>query len=227
MRHKVLIGCGVLSSVLYVVADVVASRRYEGYSYRDYTFSELLATGAPTRPPMVALVGVGYNLLVVACAVGVAQTGGDRRAAWRTGAFLAGYAVSGMVGGVLVPTMPRDTEGTFRNTLHIPATLVMSVCILLAMWHGAKLLDRRFRHSTWGTMLVLVAFGVLTSLQGGRLARNEPTPWMGIEERVNIYATMLWIAVFATALMRTERASSAPDAVSPGQGQPLERATAS
>ena len=31
--RKALLGCGVASSVLYVVTDVIASRRYPGYSY--------------------------------------------------------------------------------------------------------------------------------------------------------------------------------------------------
>jgi hypothetical protein len=35
---------------------------------------------------------------------------------------------------------------------------------------------------------------------------NEPTPLMGIEERVNIYATMLWVAVLAIGLLRVQKA---------------------
>jgi hypothetical protein len=49
-------------------------------------------------------------------------------------------------------------------------------------------------------------FGVLTSLQVGQMAANEPTPWMGIEERINIYATMLWVAVLAIGLFGTQKA---------------------
>jgi hypothetical protein len=29
-----------------------------------------------------------------------------------------------------------------------------------------------------------------------------PTPWMGVWERINIYAYMLWVVVLATALLR-------------------------
>jgi len=36
------------------------------------------------------------------------------------------------------------------------------------------------------------------------MAANEPTPWMGIEERTNIYATMLWAAVLAIGLLRAQ-----------------------
>lgn len=44
----------------------------------------------------------------------------------------------------------------------------------------------------------------MTSLQAGRITENEPTPWAGLEERVNIYATMLWLAALALALLRAE-----------------------
>src|SRR3712207_69589 len=117
MGRKLLLGCGIVSSVLYVAADVIATRRYAGYSYADYTISELLAVGAPTRPLMVALVGIPYNLLVAALAVGIWTSPGRTRAARLTAALLAGYAAAGMVGGVVFPTVPRGTEATLRSAL--------------------------------------------------------------------------------------------------------------
>jgi hypothetical protein len=71
MVRKILLGCGVVSSVLYVVTDVLGTLRYLGYSYADQEFSELTAEGAPTRPLMVALNVIPYTLLVAAFAVGV------------------------------------------------------------------------------------------------------------------------------------------------------------
>ena len=206
--RKILLGCGIVSSVLYVATDILATLRYKGYSYSDYTFSELLAEGAPTRSLMVALNGIPYPLLVSAFAVGVGTLPGRQRVASLTGAALGGYAVTGMVGGVLVPTTPRGTKGTLRNVMHIPATAVMSVFILLAIGSGARLLDKRFRYYSYGTIPMLLVFGALTSAQAGRLAGNEPTPWMGLEERINIYGTMLWIAVLATGLLRAEHTSA-------------------
>ncbi len=52
---KALLQGGVLSSLLYVTADLVVSSAYEGYSYADQTISELSAIGAPTRPSWIAL----------------------------------------------------------------------------------------------------------------------------------------------------------------------------
>ena len=92
MVRKILLGCGVVSSVMYAVTDVLGTLWYPGYSYADQWFSELTAQGAPTRPLMVALNGIPYTLLVAAFAVGVWVSAGPKRAARITGAMLLGYA---------------------------------------------------------------------------------------------------------------------------------------
>jgi hypothetical protein len=210
MLRKILLGCGIVSSVLYVVTDVLGTLRYPGYSYADQTFSELTAQGAPTRPLMVALNGIPYGVLVAAFAGGVWASAGPKRAARITRAMLLGYAAFGVAGGLVFPMRPREAlaagEGTLRNTMHIPATAVMSLFIVLAMGFGATLLEKRFRYYSYGTIAILLVFGVLASLQAGQMAANEPTPWMGIEERINIYATMLWVAVLAIGLLRAQKA---------------------
>ena len=103
MARKILLGCGIASSVLYVAADIVASLRYPGYRYTDQEFSELLAAGSPVRSLMIALNGIPYGLLVVAFAAGVLRAAGPKRAARITEVLLVGYAATGMAGGVALP----------------------------------------------------------------------------------------------------------------------------
>jgi Protein of unknown function (DUF998) len=210
MVRKILLGCGIVSSVLYIVTDVLGTLRYPGYSYANQTFSELTTQGSPVRPLMVALNGISYGVLVAAFAVGVWTSAGPKRAARITGAMLLGYAAFGMAGGVIFPMRPREAlaagEGTLRNAMHIPATAVMSLFILLAIGFGATLLGKRFRYYSYGTIATLLVFGALAGLQGDQMEANQPTPWMGIEERINIYATMLWVAVLAIGLLRAQKA---------------------
>jgi hypothetical protein len=47
MVRRPLLFCGLLSPLLYAVADALAGLRWERYSFRDQTISELGATGAP------------------------------------------------------------------------------------------------------------------------------------------------------------------------------------
>jgi hypothetical protein len=43
---------------------------------------------------------------------------------------------------------------------------------------------------------------MLTGVAGARLAANLPTPWLGVWERINIGAYMVWVVVLAIMLLR-------------------------
>jgi len=113
-----------------------------------------------------------------------------------------------MVGGLLFPMAKREViaagEDTLRNQMHAPYGMAMPLFFLLAIGFGSTLFGKRFRYYSYGTIVTTLVFGLLMGLQNGRLTANEPTPWMGIEERVTAYIPMLWIAVLATTMLRAE-----------------------
>jgi hypothetical protein len=209
MVRKVLLGCGVVSSVLYVASDILISWWDPNYSYRDQSFSELLAPGTSTRPLVLVVLGIPYGVLVTAFGVGVWASASRRRAGRITGAMLVGYAIIGAVGGVFLSAATRKVleagEETWRNRMHLPATAVSVLCILLAIGFGSTLLGRRFRYFSYATILAILVFGVLASLQVGQMEANQLTPWLGIVERGNVYAIMLWVAVLAITLLRAQK----------------------
>jgi hypothetical membrane protein len=204
--RKALLGCGVLSSLVYVVTDVLASRRYPGYSFTSQAVSELNATGAPTRRLFVAL-AVPYNLLLLAFCRGVWGSGGGRRAG-RPAAALLASAVTGMATPLFFPMDRRDAEKTRRGNLHPAMTGVGSLFILLAMGLASGLLGRQFRFYTVGTVLTALLFGLWTAADAPRLEANQPTPALGIKERVSIYSYLLWVAALAVSLWRVEGAAA-------------------
>jgi hypothetical protein len=209
MVRKILLICGIASSVLYVASDLLISWWDPNYSYRDQSFSELLAPGSPTRPLVLVLLAIPYGVLVTAFGVGVWASASRRGAGRITGAILVGYAITGAVTGVFLSAATRETleagEETWRNTLHLPGTAVSVLCILLAIGFGSTLLGRRFRYYSYATILAILVFGVLTGVQVGQMEANQPTPWMGIVERGNIYAIMLWVAVLAIGLLGAQK----------------------
>ena len=209
MVRKILLICGIASSVLYVASDLLISWWDPNYSYRDQSFSELLAPGSPTRPLVLVLLAIPYGVLVAAFGAGVWASVGPRRAGRITAALLVGYAVLGAVGGVYLSAPTREVleagEETWRNRMHLPGTAVSVLCILLAIGFGSTLLGRRFRYYSYATILAILVFGVLTSLQVDQMAANQPTPWMGLEERGNVYAIMLWVAVLAIGLLSAQK----------------------
>ena len=201
MARKTLLLCGVLSSALYVATDVLASWLYEGYRYADQNYSELLATGAPTRTFML-LASIAYNALVAAFAAGVGTSASPKRTARITGVMMVGYAFISMITPAFFQMDMRGTQATPRGSLHGPMTAVMSLFIVLSIGFGAFLLGKWFRFYSLATIVILLTFGVLTALQAPQLEAGQSTPWMGLTERINIYATMLWFAVLAIALLR-------------------------
>jgi hypothetical protein len=201
--QKALLICGILSSLLYVATDLLASWQYGGYSLADQNYSELLATGAPTRP-MMLVASIAYNILFAAFAASVWKSS-TKRIAHITGVVMVVYAALSMVTPLFFQMDMRGTEATPLGSLHGPMTAVMSLFILLSMGFGAFLLGRRFRFYSFTTIAIVIIFGVLTSLQIPQLAAGQPTPLMGFTERINIYSTMLWFAVLAITLLRVNK----------------------
>lgn len=202
---RALLGCGVLSSVLYVVANVLGARRWREYSLRSQTVSELSAIDAPSRPLVVPLLIV-HGALVIPFGVGVWRSAGRRRSLRATGALLVGLGASDLP-APFFPMHRREAlargEGSRTDTMHIAFTSLNSALILLAIAFGSAALGERFRRYSIATIVALVVSGGLTVRQAARLEANLPTPWAGVTERISIGGYLLWQAVLAIALTRT------------------------
>lgn len=202
---RALLGCGVLSSVLYVVANVLGARRWREYSLRSQTVSELSAIDAPSRPFVVPLLIV-HGALVIPFGVGVWRSAGRRRSLRATGALLVGLGASDLP-APFFPMHRREAlargEGSRTDTMHIAFTSLNSALILLAIAFGSAALGERFRRYSIATIVALVVSGGLTVRQAARLEANLPTPWAGVTERISIGGYLLWQAVLAIALTRT------------------------
>jgi hypothetical protein len=201
-RERLLLLCGVLSSLFYVAMNVVVPMQWKGYSCFSQVVSELSAIGAPTRTLWIAL-SVPYDLLLIGFGWGIWRSARGSRS-------LRIVALAMLIDGVLSLAWPpmhlREAlaagGGTLSDTLHNAFTMVWAALALLAMGFAATALGMRFRFYSIVTMIVLVGFGALTGLYGPDISANLPTPWVGVWERVNIGAYMLWVVVLAGALLR-------------------------
>ena len=107
-----------------------------------------------------------------------------------------------LVSLVWPPMHLRGTEPTLTDTMHIAFAMAWLLLMLVAIGFGAGAFGRRFRLYSGATVAVFVVFGALTIPDGARIAANLPTPWVGVWERINIGASLLWLAVLAVALLR-------------------------
>jgi hypothetical membrane protein len=222
MLKRILLICGVLSSLLYVGIDALAALRYgEYHSYVSQAISELGAVGAPTKE-LVDPLFLAYGVLLVAFGVGVWTSAGRTRALSVIGALLIGIAIVGLV---TPPMYLRGTGNVSRDLPHIVLTGVIVLFILLAIASGASLYGRRWRRYSFATMLTLLVSGVLTGFAARQLAAGQPTPWLGVAERINIGAYLLWALVLAVTLLRPSRMSPQDKVGGRSENRPVHPAT--
>jgi hypothetical membrane protein len=184
--------------------DVVASTLlYDGFSYADQTVSELSAYDAPTRTFWL-VGGVLYGVLAIAFAVGVWQSAGRSRALRVVAGLLATHAVVLLLVGPFSSMHQREVlaadGATFSDTLHLVIVGVGGIVFLFEAGFAASALGKGFRVYTLATVLASLVFGYITSSSAADVQANEPTPWVGIYERVSAYGYELWLVVLAVSL---------------------------
>ena len=202
---KALLICGIASSLLWVGMDVAASLAYDGYSYADQTVSELSAVGAPTRSFWMVF-GTFWNFLVIGFAVGVWQSAGRKGALRVVAGLLIANAIILLTVGPFSSMHQREVlaadGATLSDTLHLVVVGVGMLTFFLEIGFAATALGRPFRIYSIATVLAMLVFGFLTSLEAPDVQDNASTPWIGITERINAYGYMLWIALLAAILLR-------------------------
>lgn len=206
--RRLLLVCGVVSSLLYVGIDLVAAVAYGDYhSFASQTISELSARGAPTKrivDPLLVL----YGLLAIAFGVGVWMSARGNRALRITAGLLIAYGVVGLPGPWLFPMNVRGTGGVGGDVPHIVLTGVIVLLILAAVAAGALARGPAFRLYSLATLVIILMFGALVGIEARGMATGEPTPSIGLTERVNIGAFLLWVAVLAISLLCQQPATT-------------------
>src|ERR1041384_977825 len=142
--RKCLLVCGILASLDYVGADVLAAIRYPEYhSFTARVISELMASGAPTErlvDPFFML----YGALMMAFGVGVWMSGRQRRV-HITGGLLVTYAAIGFLGPTVGEMNMRGSGGNpTADVLHIALTSVVVLFLFGSVGFGASIRGPRF-----------------------------------------------------------------------------------
>ncbi len=207
MRRRFLLYCGVIASLLYIAMNIFIPFLYEGYNWITRTVSELSAIDAPTRSLWVVL-GTVYTLLIAAFGWGILKSAGFRRSLKMVGILLI---IHGLFGLTWSPMHQREVlaagGGTLTDTWHIVMSVVTVLLMFLAIGLGAAAFGKGFRIYSIATLLVFIVFGVLTFSEAPNINKNLATPFIGLWERINIAAFMVWLLVFAIILLRKKNPS--------------------
>jgi hypothetical protein len=199
--RRVLLLCGILGAALYPLADIYASARYPGFSYRDQAVSELFAIGAPTSALVVPLFTASSSLLLL-FAIGIWMCANGRHVLRWLAAMMALNAIDALLLWNYFPMHMRGVEPTFTDTMH--GALAIDPFLLTAVVLGAIAFKGRFRVYTITTII----FSFILAIKGfsyvPAVIANQPTPWMGAVERAAQYATNLWYAALAVILLKQQ-----------------------
>jgi Protein of unknown function (DUF998) len=199
-----LLACGILAALLYALAhDALAAMLYPGFSPFSQAVSELSSIGAPTRPAVTTVVLI-HEALLIAFGIGVWRSGLGNRALRVTGALLIAYGAIGPM-WLPFPITARGeiaSTGGFNDVMHLILGAVTILLELAIMGFGAAALGRRFRLYSILTFAAVVGFWALTFMYAPAVAAGEPTPWLGVVERIALGTWLLWLAVLAVVLIR-------------------------
>lgn len=206
--RKVLLLCGILSSLLYVAMNIFVPMQYEGYNSVTQTISELSAIGAPTRPLWVPL-GIVYSLLITLFGWGVWQSALQNRPLRIAGILLFAYGIIGQ-GWTFAPMHQREVLAaggeTLTDTMHLLVLSSLSALFMMvSIGFAAAAFGKGFRLYSIATILILIVFGALTGLDAPNVEANLPTPWLGVIERIMIGVFLLWVVVLAVMLLRRDK----------------------
>jgi hypothetical protein len=206
MGRNSLLLCGILAMLWYVAINILVPLQYLGYNIASYTVSELSAINAPTRTLWFILC-IFYSLLFVAFGAGVWLTANGNRKLQ----IVAVVIIFDSVLGFFWPPMHQRQViaaggGTLTDTLHLAWAFVHLLMMLLMIGFGAAAFDKNFRIFSIFIVLIFFVFGLLTTFESRGIDAGLPTPFVGIWERINIAAYMLWVVVFANLLLRRRTA---------------------
>lgn len=203
-KQKALLCCGICSSVLYLAINIIVPLQWKGYSHLSQVVSELSAVGAPTRT-LWNILAAPYTLLILAFAWGVVKAAGKNKRLRIAGILLIAYGMLGFL-WPFAPMHMRETlaarGGTITDDLHIALGVATEIIYCFALGFAAAALGKGFRIYSIATFVLLFIGGALTFLEAPGIARNEPTPFIGLWERINIGLFLIWVTVLAVILIQ-------------------------
>jgi len=205
MGRKYLLYCGLAASLLYIAMNIFIPFLDKEYNWVTQTVSELSAVDAPTRPLWFVL-GIVYTLLIAAFGWSVFKSADRKRSLRIVGVLLI---INGLIGLTWSPMHQREVlaagGGTFTDTWHIVMSIITVLLMFLSIGFGAAAFGKEFRFYSIVTIIVFIVFGILTFTEAPNIDKNLPTPYIGLWERINIAAFMVWLLVFSIDLLRLEK----------------------
>jgi hypothetical protein len=205
MMKKNLLCCGIISSLLYLVATIIGAEIWSDYSSTSQTVSELIAIQAPSAPFVVPCFII-YSILVIAFGIGIWLYSKKSKLLRASALLIILKEIIGLSIVLFFKIHLRGIQQTTSDEMHLYLTGIGVLgCMFPAICLAASALKHWFRIFSLIIAMLFLIFGYLTGLDAQNMNANIPTPWMGIYERINIFAYFLWMGVFTIVLLFSQK----------------------
>jgi hypothetical protein len=191
--RKALLACGPLSALIYIGWHELAALRWEGYSRISNAISELHFTGTASKSLLDPWQGWVDSALLAAFGVGIWLSAQGSRSLRVIGGVM-------IVPAALIPLWMIFGEASIAA--HLVLVGVGILCWLVAMGFGAAALGKRFRVYSLVSLGLVVGFFALGFTYVPAASAGQPTPFLGLDERIGFSAYFAWLTVLAVALWR-------------------------
>lgn len=199
VEHRILLLSGFMSSLIYLLTDIISGNMYSGYSFNEQAVSELFAIGSPVAPLVVVLFSIS-SIFVILFAISVFMTCRNRKLFCLLTIMLLGNAIDSLILWNFFPMHMRNVPPTFTDTMH--TILAINPFILISIIIGVFMYKGWFRYYSLLTILILFIPAFVSFSYIPLLLSHQPTPWMGFTERVSQYGHLTWLAVLSIVLFK-------------------------
>lgn len=198
ISQKILLSCGIIAPLIYLGMDWLAGKLLKGYSFAAQSMSELSATGAPTRPLVVALTLVA-SVLMIAFGIGVWHTAGQQLFPRVVSGLIIGNAAAGLIATSFFPNRYGE-----RPIFGSPGVIIMFLSVLffvLAMVFGAVAFKGWIRILSIVIPVAYILLAVLRFATASASSSGQAVSSIGAQERTMAYSFLLWAAALAIYLL--------------------------
>jgi len=197
--------CGFASVVLYISATIIGAHAWPAYDSFSQSVSELIAVDAPSASRVIPLFLV-YSLLVFAFGTGIFLLAKEDYTLKYVAVLVIAKEILGVVATLFAPMHLRGVETNASDTWHIVLTAIgVLLCMVPAIILSAKAFGGWFRVFSGSIILIFLVFGTLAGMDGAKIAQNQPTPYAGVWERINIYSYFAWEIVLIIKLLHINK----------------------
>jgi hypothetical protein len=208
---QVLLVCGILSTIIYVLAIVLGAFKWDTYDSLSQTVSELIAINAPSSTIVIPLF-ILYSILVFAFGFGVWLSAGAQKTLKVIAVLIVTKEILGLIATLFAPMHLRGISTSQTDTFHAILTGIgVLLCMLPAIGFGAFSFGKGFRIYSIITIVIFLLFGTLAGMDGSKIAQNQPTPYAGVWERINIFTYFLWTIMLSIKLLKMNKSNSKPE----------------